>query len=582
MAKLTLADVSTTGDGLRTLINSFNDNMALIESAMENTLSRNGATPNYMDAGIDMNGYRITNLPTAVNNTEPVTLAQAGSIIGTTALTQAGIGAYLWPQTTLELANGVTPTYLYYPPGDVRRYGAAGDGTTDDYIPLQAALDSGHTVVFEQNKTYYITVGLTWELDYGVIEGNRATIATDQDITPMTIGPVGGTTNTLQRDAMIRGFLKVQYTGTYGTSTKPGWLFQQCQHSLYEIAADSFYTNVKLAPTEAGNVYNEYKFGYLRKPSYVNLHLIPTAPGWCNENRFMGGRFSIDGVTAAYAHIWVQGSGSGNGWPNNNVFFHNSLEGSGNVEWAIVDEGLCSRWIQPRLEITCNNTVPNIGSSKHEIYITAEADGCLIDTGWYDMIIYDLGKNTIQRTLNHNKIPVRGGNVGLYGGPALRITRQQAGVAESSGGSPLLSVEDIYEGSGTTQGIRSVGSRGGVTGSYHIKCQDSGDPVSHLGRHWECIASHTAASTDEPGTGANWRLYWQLKDTIAGTAPAWALTTAYTGRTNQFMIKGDGDICTNQATANTNTPAGATAYKLAIHDKDGTLIGYIPVYAAAW
>lgn len=43
-----------------------------------------------------------------------------------------------------------------------------------------------------------------------------------------------------------------------------------------------------------------------------------------------------------------------------------------------------------------------------------------------------------------------------------------------------------------------------------------------------------------------------------------------------------GQIKTTQATTNTNTPSGATAYKIAIHNAAGTLLGYVPIYASAW
>jgi hypothetical protein len=52
--------------------------------------------------------------------------------------------------------------------------------------------------------------------------------------------------------------------------------------------------------------------------------------------------------------------------------------------------------------------------------------------------------------------------------------------------------------------------------------------------------------------------------------------------TEQFGVLGDGKIRTNQAAANVATPSGATAYQLPIYDETGTLLGYIPVYAAAW
>jgi len=57
MAKLTLNDIAS-GYASSTAQNTNND---LIETALENTLSRDGTTPNQMGANIDMNGYAILN-----------------------------------------------------------------------------------------------------------------------------------------------------------------------------------------------------------------------------------------------------------------------------------------------------------------------------------------------------------------------------------------------------------------------------------------------------------------------------------------------------------------------------------------
>lgn len=46
--------------------------------------------------------------------------------------TVSDIGSLLYPRTAAEIAAGVTPTYYYYPPYNLKRYGAVGDGTTDD------------------------------------------------------------------------------------------------------------------------------------------------------------------------------------------------------------------------------------------------------------------------------------------------------------------------------------------------------------------------------------------------------------------------------------------------------------------
>jgi hypothetical protein len=55
-------------------------------------------------------------------------------------------------------------------------------------------------------------------------------------------------------------------------------------------------------------------------------------------------------------------------------------------------------------------------------------------------------------------------------------------------------------------------------------------------------------------------------------------------RFNRLTINelGFTEIRSDGLTANTNIPAGATAYQLPIYDKGGTILGYIPVYGSAW
>lgn len=62
MAKLTLADVSNLMGSPTAAANTINSNSSLIESALENTLSRDGTTPNQMNADLDMNHNDIINV----------------------------------------------------------------------------------------------------------------------------------------------------------------------------------------------------------------------------------------------------------------------------------------------------------------------------------------------------------------------------------------------------------------------------------------------------------------------------------------------------------------------------------------
>lgn len=57
MAKLTLTDITSGFD-----LSAYNANNSLIEAAIENTLSRDGTTPNTMSADIDMNSNDLNNV----------------------------------------------------------------------------------------------------------------------------------------------------------------------------------------------------------------------------------------------------------------------------------------------------------------------------------------------------------------------------------------------------------------------------------------------------------------------------------------------------------------------------------------
>lgn len=103
MAKLTLTDISA---GYLS-IGTYNANNTLIETALENTLSRDGTIPNTMEANLDINSNRVVNLADAVNNQDAVSLAQltaASVTIGTTTATLTTIvdAAGNYDATTVE------------------------------------------------------------------------------------------------------------------------------------------------------------------------------------------------------------------------------------------------------------------------------------------------------------------------------------------------------------------------------------------------------------------------------------------------------------------------------------------------
>ena len=87
----------------------------------------------------------------------PVMAADAASA---TSATQGGSELARYPHTPAEHAQGVTPANFDYPEMHVLRYGARGDGRTDDSQAFQSAFNvakvSGGTVYIPRPESYYL------------------------------------------------------------------------------------------------------------------------------------------------------------------------------------------------------------------------------------------------------------------------------------------------------------------------------------------------------------------------------------------------------------------------------------------
>lgn len=86
MTKITLNNIGA-GTQFQTAIASINANNDTVETAFDNTLSRDGTTPNTMNATLDMNSNRVVNLPDAIAISEPITLGQASILNGNGTIT---------------------------------------------------------------------------------------------------------------------------------------------------------------------------------------------------------------------------------------------------------------------------------------------------------------------------------------------------------------------------------------------------------------------------------------------------------------------------------------------------------------
>jgi hypothetical protein len=197
MAKLTLTNLSSLVNE-QSAIGVINSNNDRIETALENTLSRDGTSPNNMNNLLDMNSNKIINLVEPTSNTEPVRngeflLVKAGVDALVNSLRESMISE-IGSRAAGEIAEfSASVSYVrtsgYYEAGDkggalykrvvsepshggkfqsgdgawweiaepivnAKQFGAKGDGVTNDYTSLQNAINFGF--VYIPQGTYLI------------------------------------------------------------------------------------------------------------------------------------------------------------------------------------------------------------------------------------------------------------------------------------------------------------------------------------------------------------------------------------------------------------------------------------------
>jgi hypothetical protein len=224
LPKLTLATVGN----IETAATTINANSDLIETALENTLSRDGTSPNSMGASLDMNSQRILNLPAAVADAEPLRKAEFDDAMEDILDIEASLqdlyddfrtrylGAQASAPTLDLLGNPLQAGALYFNTTDDTLYvfgtdwnpssgGGGGGGATnlsvsrnattvtvasdtgsDAVIPAADGTDAGLMVPAQFTKLSHISV--TQAVDLDTIETNSAASKVKTDFITVTQG----------------------------------------------------------------------------------------------------------------------------------------------------------------------------------------------------------------------------------------------------------------------------------------------------------------------------------------------------------------------------------------------------------
>lgn len=281
----------------------------------------------------------------------------------TIPLTAAQVGAALYPRTDAEVSASVTPSDYTYPPGDVRRYGAVLDGTTDDTAALQACADfcyaSGVPMKGAEGTAKIsstLTLKCAGDLGMMTVRGPSTTVS------PLVrVGTSTG--STLQLNGMLI-LPKVVNT------TKPatGWASQQVGVELANL-----YQSFVTVPYVYGFAVGLDCGGYTSGFSYntVNLLMLSdnkvsvrvqgknASTGWANQNTFVGGRCFINSGegSAISGARFIQliplstGATGGTDWPNGNTFIGTAVEGN-EPEYLIEIGGAYNTLVNCRYEST--------------------------------------------------------------------------------------------------------------------------------------------------------------------------------------------------------------------------------------
>lgn len=143
-------------------VTAINANNTALVTAIDNTLSRDGTSPNQMGSVLDMNSNRIINLPPPQAGTDPARLVD---------LTNPAVGTFSSVTGDITGSTITAGALTTFNAQSIKAFGATGNGTTDDTSAIQAAINATPTggTLKIPTGTYLISSTLTRNTQINIV-----------------------------------------------------------------------------------------------------------------------------------------------------------------------------------------------------------------------------------------------------------------------------------------------------------------------------------------------------------------------------------------------------------------------------
>lgn len=515
--KITLTDLVNLQNET-TAVNAINTNNAVLETASNNTLSRDGTAPNHMEAELDMNSNQIINLPFPSTDDSPVRLTDLNAvIIGQGNVPEGGsAGEILSKRSNDNYDTEWVPSSIV----DIRSFAVAplifstvGTGL-DDTATLQAAVNAmnhGGTVIIpaQLHLTISSAISLVDKVDIritGVGAGNGfsniAYPAIEYTAATGSLFTCDGA-NGLEIDHLRIQYLNPAYNG-----------------DLIDLNV----AQIGLISTESVNIHHNFISGQLTATSANSLINL--------SNAFT---VSIDHNFFEHSNQCIRG-----GTNSNNVFIANNFfnQGSSSAHIGVQGEG----W-----SLVNNSFEPSTGTVANNIIANGNLNGLVISSNTFNdgstgtQVVLTGG---VVKGLSFTGNIVQGGSFNLDAGSAIGVSiTGNSFIANNFNGITLGSATNVIA-AGNSSPYNLVGTL--PSGTYIIDAYDgNGFYISKANLTNPVITGGSITLNDNA---------FLLSDNVDNTKrAAFELSGITTGTVRSIALPNANDTLVGRATTDTLT-----------------------------